>query len=79
MPVVCYGSPSKTEEKLVSQFQLFDAVKLKSEIPLEDGGTAPEGCMGSIVEVFNDGEAYMVELFGGWVVDRRTRSATGTG
>lgn len=54
----------------MSQFQIFDAVKLTSEIPLEDGGTAPEGCMGSIVEVFNDGEAYMVELFGGWVVDK---------
>ncbi|MEM9091663.1 MAG: hypothetical protein AAGC93_23355 [Cyanobacteria bacterium P01_F01_bin.53] len=53
----------------MSQFQLFDSVKLKSEIPLEDGGTAPEGCIGSIVEVFNDGEAYMVELFGGWVID----------
>ncbi|MEL6555153.1 MAG: hypothetical protein AAFQ63_17065 [Cyanobacteria bacterium J06621_11] len=25
--------------------------------------------MGSIVEVLNDGEAYMVELFGGWVTD----------
>lgn len=53
----------------MSQFQLFDAVKLTSEILLEEGGTAPEGCMGSIVEVFDDGEAYMVELFGGWVVD----------
>ena len=53
----------------MSQFQLFDAVKLKAEILLEDGGTAPEGCMGSIVEVFNDGEAYMVELFGEWVID----------
>lgn len=56
----------------MSQFQLFDAVKLKSEISLEDGSTAPEGCIGSIVEVFNDGEAYMVELFGGWVTDTET-------
>ncbi|CAN5686208.1 hypothetical protein BH23CYA1_BH23CYA1_08290 [soil metagenome] len=53
----------------MNQFQLFDSVKLKEEIPLEDGGTAPEGCVGSIVEVFNNGEAYMVELFGGWVTD----------
>ncbi len=53
----------------MSQFQLFDSVKLKEEIPLEDGGTASEGCVGSIVEVFNNGEAYMVELFGGWVTD----------
>lgn len=53
----------------MSQFQLFDSVKLREEIPLETGGTAPEGCVGSIVEVFKDGEAYMVELFGGWVTD----------
>ncbi|MEO1394800.1 MAG: hypothetical protein AAFV90_17990 [Cyanobacteria bacterium J06634_5] len=53
----------------MSQFQLFDSVKLRSEMSLEEGGTAPEGCAGSIVEVFNDGEAYMVELFGGWVID----------
>jgi hypothetical protein len=53
----------------MSQFELFDSVKLKEDIPLEEGGTAPEGCVGSIVEVFNDGEAYMVELFGQWVTD----------
>lgn len=51
----------------MSQFNLFDSVKLKEEIPVEDGGTAPEGCPGAIVEVFKDGEAYMVELFGRWV------------
>jgi hypothetical protein len=51
----------------MSQFQLFDSVKLKEEIALTEGGTAPEGTSGAIVEVFNDGEAYMVELFGGWV------------
>lgn len=51
----------------MSQFQLFDAVELREEIPVEDGGTAPEGCPGAIVEVLNDGEAYMVELFGRWV------------
>ena len=53
----------------MSQFQLFDSVKLRAETQLEEGRTAPEGCAGSIVEVFNDGEAYMVELFGGWVTD----------
>ncbi len=52
---------------VMSQFQLFDAVKLKEELTLSDGGIAPEGTPGAIVEVFNDGEAYMVELFGGWV------------
>lgn len=49
------------------QFQLFDSVKLKEKVSLEDGRTAPEGCIGAIVEVFNNGKAYMVELFGKWV------------
>lgn len=51
----------------MSQFQLFDSVKLKESIPLSEGGSAPEGTPGVIVEVFKNGEAYMVELFGGWV------------
>ncbi|MDX2100254.1 MAG: hypothetical protein SFW36_20960 [Leptolyngbyaceae cyanobacterium bins.59] len=51
----------------MSQFQLFDSVKLKEAIPLTEGGSAPEGTPGAIVEVFDDGEAYLVELFGGWV------------
>lgn len=51
----------------MSQFQLFDSIKLKEPIPLDEGGTAPEGTPGAIVEVFKNGEAYMVELFGGWV------------
>ena len=51
----------------MSQFQLFDAVKLRESLVLEDGKTAPVGTAGAIVEVFNDGEAYMVELFGRWV------------
>jgi len=49
------------------KFQLFDSVKLKEEIALTDGGTAPIGTPGAIVEVFKDGEAYLVELFGDWV------------
>lgn len=51
----------------MSRFNLFDTVKLKEAIPLIEGGTAPEETIGAIVEVFNDGEGYMVELFGGWV------------
>ena len=51
----------------MSQFQLFDSVKLKESIPLENGGSAPIGTAGAIVEVFKDGEAYLVELFGRWV------------
>lgn len=60
----------------MTQFQLFDVVKLKEPIHLSDPSwsnalsgedMASEGTPGAIVEVFNDGEAYMVELFGSWV------------
>lgn len=51
----------------MSKFQLFDGVKLTEEIPLTDGGIAPIGTVGAIVEVLKDGEAYLVELFGDWV------------
>jgi len=47
---------------------LFDTVKLTEAIPLTDGGIARAGTVGAIVEVFNEGEAYLVELFGdSWV------------
>ena len=49
------------------QFQLFDSVELTEEIPLTDGRTVAVGNVGAIVEVFNNGEAYLVELFGDWV------------
>jgi hypothetical protein len=49
------------------QFNLFDTVKLSEDIPLFEGGVAPSGTIGTIVEVYNNGEAYEVELFGGWV------------
>jgi len=51
----------------MSQFQLFDAVRLKALISLSEGEIAPIGTSGAIVEIFKDGEAYMVELFGEWV------------
>jgi len=51
----------------MSQFQLFDNVKLTEAIPLTDGGIAPQGTKGTIVEIFNNGCAYLVELFGDWV------------
>jgi len=58
----------------MSQFQLFDVVQLTEAIPLSEDFTnaatqpdvAPLGTHGAIVETFNDGEAYLVELFGGW-------------
>lgn len=51
----------------MSQFQLFDAVKLNESIPLSEGGTVEANTPGAVVEVLNQGEAYMVELFGSWV------------
>jgi hypothetical protein len=51
----------------MTQFQLFDAVKLREPLLLAEGGTAAVDTPGAIVEVFNQGEAYMVELFGEWV------------
>lgn len=51
----------------MSEFQLFDEINLTQEVSLTDGGVAPPGTAGAIVEVFNHGEAYLVELFGRWV------------
>jgi len=51
----------------MSQFEMFDSVKLKESIPLGEGGTAEANTPGAVVEVFNQGEAYIVELFGAWV------------
>ncbi|NJL41519.1 MAG: DUF2281 domain-containing protein [Leptolyngbyaceae cyanobacterium SM1_4_3] len=53
-------------------FDSFDTVKLKEPISItdtsySDENIAPQGTVGVIVEIFNNGEAYMVELFGGWV------------
>lgn len=48
-------------------FNLFDTVRLKEDIGLEHGVHAPAGALGSIVEVLNQGEAYLVECFGNWV------------
>ncbi|MGJ3245051.1 MAG: hypothetical protein ACFE0I_03130 [Elainellaceae cyanobacterium] len=49
------------------KFALFDAVKLREPITLDGDHIASEDTLGSIVEVFSDGEAYLVELFGDWV------------
>ncbi len=51
----------------MTRFQLFDNVKLTENIPLNDGGIAHQETRGTIVEVFNNGEAYLVELFGDWI------------
>jgi len=54
-------------ETAMSKFQLFDAVSLTEPITLTDRKIAPPETAGAIVEIFNNGEAYLVELFGGWV------------
>jgi len=51
----------------MSKFQLLDAVNLTEAVALADGEIAPPETAGAIVEVFKNGEAYLVELFGGWV------------
>lgn len=51
----------------MSQFQLFDSVQTLDSVPLTEGEVAPAGTTGAIVEVFNEGEAFLIELFGQWV------------
>lgn len=51
----------------MTQFNLFDTVKLKEEIRLGNGEIAPINTTGVIIESYNNGEAYEVELFGKWV------------
>ena len=51
----------------MSRCQLFDSVKLVKTISLEQDRMSPEGTTGAIVEIFNDGETFLFELFGNWV------------
>ncbi|MFN9174389.1 MAG: hypothetical protein ACK58N_07715 [Synechocystis sp.] len=51
----------------MNYFNLFDTVKTIEAIPLANGDIAPIDTIGVIVEIYNDGEAYEVELFGNWV------------
>jgi hypothetical protein len=51
----------------MSQFQLFDSIQLKEPIQIDPNTIAPIGSPGTIVEIFNNGKAYMVKLFGTWV------------
>lgn len=51
----------------MTDYQLFDSVVLREAVPLADGRTAPAGTPGAIVEVLAGGDAFAVELFGGWV------------
>jgi hypothetical protein len=51
----------------MKSFNLFDTVKTTEAIPLSNGDIAPINTIGVIVEIYNDCEAYEVELFGNWV------------
>jgi hypothetical protein len=49
------------------KFALFDAVELTQATTLAEGQVVPTGTHGAIVEVLDQGDAYLVELFGQWV------------
>ena len=59
------------------KFELFDAVELKEPATLSEGQIIPAGVHGAIVEVFDQGEAYLVELFGEWVKTDHQGERTG--
>jgi len=49
------------------KFELFDAVELTEDVTLSAGQVVAAGGHGAIVEVFDQGNAYLVELFGQWI------------
>ena len=51
----------------MSKYKLFDSVVLLESVTLGDGDVVPMGTTGAIVEVYDNGEAYEVEIFGRWV------------
>ncbi|MEB3192248.1 MAG: hypothetical protein VKL42_18055 [Snowella sp.] len=51
----------------MKSFNLFDTVKTIEAITLGDGNILPINTIGVIVEIYNNGEAYEVELLGNWV------------
>jgi hypothetical protein len=51
----------------MTHFDVFDAIKLKEEILSTDGETIAAGTVGTIVDLLDDGAAYLVELFGDWI------------
>ncbi len=63
----------------MTRFKLFDEVQLTKPVALTDFmsnaieplDTACEGTVGTIVEVLAPDEAFLVELFGDWVVSKK--------
>lgn len=51
----------------MTRYELFDSVRLREAITLADGRRIEAGTQGVVVELFQDGQAYLVELFGDWV------------
>jgi hypothetical protein len=51
----------------MNSFNLFDTIQTTEIITFENSKIIPIGTIGVIVEIYNDGEAYEVELFGNWV------------
>ncbi|MCA6571940.1 MAG: hypothetical protein IM537_08850 [Pseudanabaena sp. M57BS1SP1A06MG] len=45
----------------MSKLQMFDSITLNQDIQLHSGGIASQGTDGAILEIFKDGEAYLVE------------------
>lgn len=63
-----YQTIKKVNLQLMNaKYKLFDSVRLTEAISLSDGGIAEAGTAGAIVEILEEGKAYLVELFGGWV------------
>jgi hypothetical protein len=52
---------------MMANYELFDSVRLREAVSLADGQRIETGTQGVVVELFQDGQAYLVELFGGWV------------
>jgi hypothetical protein len=51
----------------MNKLNLFDTVKLTQDIKTNKGDTVTQNNVGTIVDIYNAGEAYEVELFGNWV------------
>ncbi len=52
----------------MADYELFDSVRLREAVMLDDGQRIEDGAQGVVVELFADGQAYLVELFGDWVI-----------
>jgi hypothetical protein len=59
--------PTLSSEEEMPIFGLFDSIMLTDAIILADGDTVLPGTDGAVVEILEEGEAYLVEIFGNWV------------